>query len=68
MNIDQRALHDGSSVVGHDNDSPTYRILHNSTKRSEVRCCEKNNPPSSMVVGIDEGGRSSDHLGNEHEI
>ena len=23
--------------------------------RSEVSCCEKNNPPSSMAVGIDEG-------------
>ena len=54
MNIDPRALQDGSSVVGHDTDSPTYRILHNSTsKRSEVSCCEKNYPPSSMVVGID---------------
>ena len=31
MNIDRRALQDGSLVVGHDNDSPT----------SEVRCCEK---------------------------
>ena len=68
MNIDQRSLQDGSSVVGHDNDSPTYRILQASTsKRSEARCCEKNNPPSSMVV-IDEGCKSSDHLGNEYEI
>ena len=58
MDIDQRALKDGSSVVGHDNDTPT----------SEVRCCEKNNPPSSMVVGINEGSKSSDHLGNEDEI
>ena len=33
MNIDQRALQDGSSVVGHDNDSPTYRILQNSTSK-----------------------------------
>ena len=30
MNIDQKAVQDGSSVAGHDNDSPTYRILHNS--------------------------------------
>ena len=69
MNIDQRALEDGSSVVGHDNDSPTYRILHNSTsKRSEVRCCEKNNPPSSMVVGIDEGTSNSlDDLENAYD-
>ncbi|CAM9712348.1 unnamed protein product [Ascophyllum nodosum] len=68
MNI-ERSLQDGSSVVGHDNDSPTYGILHNSTsQRSEVRCCEKNNPPSSMIVGIDEGSKSSDHLGNEYEI
>ena len=56
MNI-ERSLQDGSSVVGHDNDSPT----------SEVRCCEKNNPPSS-IVGIDEGSKSSDHLGNEYQI
>ena len=57
MNIDQRSLQDGSSVVGHDNDSPT----------SEVRCFEKNNLPSSMVVGIDEGSKSSDHLGNAYD-
>ena len=69
MNIDEKASQDGSSVVGHDNDSPTYSILHNSTsKRSEVRCCEKNNPLSSMVVGIDEGSKSSYRLGNEYEI
>ena len=60
MNIDQRSLQDGSSVVGHDDDSPTYRILYNQfillySIRSEVSCCEKNNPPSSMDVGIDEG-------------
>ena len=68
MNI-ERSLQDGSSVVGHDNDSPTYGIIHNSTsQRSEVRCCEKNNPPSSMIVGIDEGSKSSDHLENEYEI
>ena len=68
MNI-ERSLQDGSSVVGHDNASPTYGILHNSTsQRSEVRCCEKNNPPSSMIVGIDEGSKSSDHLENEYEI
>ena len=60
INIDLRALQDGFSVVGHDYDSPTYRILHNSTsKRSEVSCCKKNYPPSSMVV---------DHLENEYEI
>ena len=41
-NIDQKALQDGSSVVGHYNDSPTYRILHNPTStRPEVSCCEK---------------------------
>ena len=55
MHIDQKALQDGSSVVGNNNDSPTYGI-HNRTvssstsKRSEVSCCEKNNPPSSMMV------------------
>ena len=68
MNI-ERSLQDGSSVVGHDNDSPTYGVLHNSTsQRSEVRCCEKNNPPSSMIVDIDEGSKSSDHLENEYEM
>ncbi|CAN0279405.1 unnamed protein product, partial [Ascophyllum nodosum] len=37
INIDQRSLQEGTSVVEHDNDSPTYRILHNSTsQRSEV--------------------------------
>ena len=33
MIIDQRSLLDGSSVVGHDNDSSTYRVLHNSTSK-----------------------------------
>ena len=62
-------MQDGSSVViGHDNESPTYRILHNPTStRSEVSCCEKNDPPSSMVVGIDEGSESSDDLKNEYD-
>ena len=69
MDIDQRSLHDGSSVVGHDNDSTMYRILHNFTSiRSEVSCCEKSNPPSSMVAGIDEGrSKSSDDLENEYQ-
>ena len=36
--------------------------------RSEVSCCEKNNPPSSMAVGIDEGrSKRSDDLGNEYQ-
>ena len=60
MNIDQRSLQDGSSVIGHDNDSPTYRVLHKSTSmRSEVSFSEKNNPRSSTVVGIDEGSSKS---------
>ena len=69
MNIDQRALQDGSSVEGHENDSPTYRILHNPTStRLEVSCCEKNNPPSStVVVGTEEGSKSSDDLENEND-
>ena len=67
--IDQRSLPDGSSVVGHDNDSPTYRIVHNPTStRSEVSCREKNNPPSSMVVDdIDGGSESSDNLDNKYD-
>ena len=49
-------------------DSPAYRILHNPTStRSEVSCCEKNNPPSSTVVDIDEGSKSSDDLENEYD-
>ena len=73
MNTDQRALQDGSSVVGNDNDSPTYginnRTVGSSTnKRSEVSCCEKNNSPSSLVVdGIDKGSKSSDDLEYEHD-
>ena len=46
MNVEQRAL--GNGTLGYNNDSPTYRILRNPTstsKRSEVSCCEKNNPP-----------------------
>ena len=68
MNIDQRAL--GNGTVGHDNDSPMYNILHNSTStRSEVRCCKKNNPPSSIVVdGIDKESKSSDYLENEYDV
>ena len=71
MNIDQRGLQDGSSVEGNRNDSPTYGI-HNRTvgsstsTRSAISCCEKNNPPSSMVDDIDEEGKSSD-LQNEYD-
>ena len=73
LNIDQRGLRDGSSVVGNNNDNPTYGI-HSRTvgssisTRSEVSCCEKNNPPSSIiVVDIDERSKSSDDLENEYE-
>ena len=73
MNIGQRVLQDGSSEVGNNNDNPTYgthnRTVGSSTsKRPEVSCCEKNNPPSSMVVDdIDRGSKSSDNLENEYE-
>ena len=73
MNVDQRALQDGSSVAGNNNDSSTYEI-HNCTvscstsKRSKASCCEKNNPPSSMVADdFDKGGKSSDDLENEYD-
>ena len=73
MNIDQRALHDSSSVVGNNNDSLRHGI-HNRTvgsstsKRSEISCCEKNNPPSStMVDDINKGGKSSDDLENQYD-
>ena len=73
MNIDQRALlQDGSSVVRNYNDSLTYGI-HNravgssTSTRSEVSCCEKNNPPSSVVVDIDGRSKSSDDLENDNE-
>ena len=67
MNINKRAL--GNGAEGHDIDSSTYRILHNPTStRSEVSCCEKNNPPSSMVVDdIDKGSKSSDNLENIYD-
>ena len=64
MNIDQRALQDGFSVVENNNDSPTYGVHDrtvggSTTKRSKVGCGGKNNPPSSAVVGdIDEGSQS----------
>ena len=66
MNIDQRAL--GNGTVGHNNDSPTYRILHNPIgPRSEVSFCEKSNPPSSVVVDeIDKESKSSDYLENKY--
>ena len=51
MNIDQRALENGAA--GDNNDSPTYGVFHNPTSaRSEVSCCQKNKPPSSIVVEI----------------
>ena len=62
MIIDQRAL--GNGTVGHNNDSPTYMILHNPpSTSSEVSCWEKSNPPSSMVVhNIDKRGKGSNYL------
>ena len=48
-------------------------MIHNPTtkstnKRSEVAWCEKNNPPSSLVVDdIDEGSRSSDNIENVYD-
>ena len=67
MNVDRRAL--GNVTAGHNNGSPTYRILHNPTSpRSEVSCCKKNNHPSSIVVDdIDKGSKSSDDLENEYD-
>ena len=67
INIDEKVLVNGT--VGHNNDIPTYRILYNPTSiRSEVSCCEKNNPPSSVVVDdIDKGSKSSDDLENEYD-
>ena len=69
INIDQKALENG--ILGHHNDSPKYRDLHNSTstnKRSKVSCCEKSNSPSSAAVDdIDEGSESSDDLENEYD-
>ena len=63
MNIDQKALENGS--VGCINDSPTYRTHdRTSTKKiKNVNCCEKDNPPS-MVEHIDEGIKSSEGLEN----
>ena len=67
MNIDQRALRE--SAVERDNDSPTYRILHNPTSpTSEVSCCEKNSPPPSVVVDdIDKGSKSSYDFEKEYD-
>ena len=59
MNIDQRAL--GNGRVGHDNDRPTYIILHNPTNTLEVSCRMKNNPPSRIMVidDIEKGSNST---------
>ena len=60
MNIDQRALTNGS--VKNNNDSSAYRI-HDPTstnKNSEVSWCEKDNPPSSMVDDVVKGRKSSE--------
>ena len=67
MNIDQRAL--GIGTVGHNNDILMYRIFYNPTStRSEVSCCEKNDPPSSMVVdNTDKRSKSSDDLENVND-
>ena len=69
MNSDQRAL--GKGKVGHNNDSPTCRILHNPTStinRSEFSCWEKNNLPSSIAVNdIDREIKDSDDLENEYD-
>ena len=67
INIDRRDLENGT--VEHNNDNPRYRILHNPTStRSEVSCCEKNNPPSSVVVDdIDEGRKYSDVLEKKYD-
>ena len=66
MNIDQRALENDS--VGHSYDIPRYRILHKFPSTSlEVRCCEKNNTPSStmtVVDDIDKRSNSSDDREN----
>ena len=45
-------------------DSPTYRIHDPTTisMSSEVRCCEKDNPPSFMVDDIDKESNSSEDL------
>ena len=70
MNIDQRYLQDDSSVVGHSNDSPTYRILHNRTStRSELSCARKITLRRLCMVvdDIDEGSKSLDDLENEYD-
>ena len=56
----------GNVAVGGigNSDRPTYRI-HDRTstnKSSEVSCCEKYNPPSSMIDDVDKGTKSSDDL------
>ena len=58
MNTDQRVLENCS--VGYNNDSSTYRIHdepNSPNKSSEVSCCEKNNPPSSMADDTKKGVR-----------
>ena len=68
MNIDQRALENGT--VEHNNDNPRYRVLHNPTStRLEVSSCEKNNPPSSAMVGdFDKrSSKCSDVLENKYD-
>ena len=67
INIVQRAL--GNGTAGHNNDSLTYRILHNSTSTwSEVGCCGKNNPPPSIVVDdTDKGSKNSNELENVND-
>ena len=63
MSIDQRSLQHGSSVVGHDNDSPTYSV-----RGQKLNVARKITVRRLWFVGIDEGNKSSDHLGNEYEI
>ena len=45
-----------------------YPITKSTNKRSEVSCCEENNPPSSMVVDVvDKGSESIDDRENEYD-
>ena len=62
MNIDQRALANGSA--GNNNGSLTYRIQDptSTNKSSEVSSCEKDNLPSFTVDDIDKESNSSEDL------
>ena len=67
MDNDLRALENDSAR--YNNDSPTYRIHERTSicKSSDISCCEKANPASSMVNNFEKGNEYLDDLENVYD-